>query len=397
MMTPVKRVFSEGFRAFFLAAGVFAALAVLIWELWLLTEGGFPDLPSGMSPSLWHAHEMVFGYGTAAMGGFLLTATPGWTGARGRPHLFIAVAVALWLAGRLGVWGAGVFSPVTVAAVDLAFLPLMAVRLVIQALRRPKPQILVFLLFVILVWTGNLMMHLQWVGLTDDTLDRGLTAGLFAFCAMISVLGGRVAPGFTRNAMKREGVAETLWPRSPAGVSQAANGLALLLPVAVLLDLADPAIAALAIAAGGAQLIRLALWRGYRIWRQPILWSLHLALLMLALGLVSYGAGLQGIGSEIAALHVLGIGAVGGMTLAIMSRAILSHTGREILAPKSVAIAYALIAFSAALRWLGSEVSAEIDICLVLAAGATWILAFVLFLAALAPAILSARLSRHNP
>ncbi len=395
MSAALARVFGDGFRAFFLAAGLFGLLSILLWEIWLASGGVLAVPAGGVAPTLWHAHEMVFGYGSAAMGGFLLTATPGW--ARARPHLFIAAAVTLWLAGRLAIWGAGALPPMAVAVVDLAFLPLMAVRLAIQFRRRPKPQILVFLGFVALVWIGNLLMHLQWAGLTGATLHRGLAVGMFAFCAMISVLGGRVAPGFTRNALKRDGVAPALWPRTPPAVSVAANGLALALPVVLLIDVPEPAPAALAVAAGMAQLIRLALWRGYRVWRQPILWALHLALLMLAAGLLLDGFARLGMGGDTAALHVLGIGAIGGMTLAVMSRAILSHTGRDIVAPRPVAMAYALIAVAALLRWLASELPAAFYRPAVLSAGSVWILAFALFLAALVPAILAPRAARRSP
>lgn len=399
MTGALARLFGDGFRVFFLNAALFAVLAVLAWELWLgvhAAGGMIYALPFGMAPHLWHAHEMIFGYGTAAMGGFLMTATPGWTGARHRPQLFIGLAIGLWLAGRFAIWFSGSLPMGLVAVIDLAFLPLMAVRLVLQVVRRPKPQVLVFLLFVTLVWISNLLVHLQWTGRSTDTLMTGLHAGLFSFCAMISILAGRVVPGFTRNALKRAGVPEANWPLSPAGLTRAANGLGLLLVFGLLAGLPSALTGALALAAALAQLIRLALWRGYLIWRQPILWSLHLAVLMLTIGLALFGLAGLGIGSQVAALHVLGIGAVGGMTLAIMSRAILSHTGQPILAPGAVAIGYGLIALAAVLRWVASEFPADLYFPAMLSAGAIWILAFVLFLAALGPVLFLPRLKRPS-
>lgn len=400
MTDAVKRLFGDGFRAFFMAAGIFAVAAVLIWEIWLGTQlsggAGF-GLPAAMPAAQWHAHEMIFGYAGAAIGGFLMTAVPTWTGNAADARRFIVVAVLVWLAGRIAVATSGVLPPVLVAVVDLTFLPLVAARIAAQLVKRPKPQNLMFLLFVTLLWMGNLLVHLDWIGATQGTLFAGLRAGLLSVCAMISVLGGRVTPGFTRNAMKRAGVDETLWPHPPRPVAPIANGLTVLLPVLLLLGAPDRIVGVAALTAGGAQLVRLAFWRSIWTWRSPILAALHLSMLMLGLGLVLWGAGYLGLASELAGLHVLGIGAVGGMTLAVMSRAILGHTGRALVAPGPVAVAYGLISLSTLCRWFGSELSGTGYAVMMLASGAAWIVAFALFLLALGPAMLAPRLPRESP
>ncbi len=392
----LHRVFAEGFRVFFLSAGVFALFAMLAWVIWLtgaVNSGSAWVSEFSAPPHLWHAHEMVFGYGSAALGGFLLTAVPNWTGTRTAPQTFLVPAAGLWLAGRLAIWFSGVLPAGIVAFFDLAFLPLIILKIALQLAKRPKPQNIVFVGFLSLIWAGNLMVHLEWMGLTEDTLATGLRVGLLTFCAMIAVLGGRVTPAFTRNAMKRAGLEEEHWPESPKFVERPALLLTVLIPLAMLVSAPQVLIGGFAIGAGVLQLVRLTFWRTGWTLTQPILWSLHLGVAMLGVGLILWGSAAIGFGSEVAALHVLGIGCVGGMTLAVMSRAILGHTGRDLIAPPLVAVAYAMIALAAVLRWIGSELSGDLYLPLILVSGAAWIVAYLLYLIALGPAMLLPRQS----
>lgn len=388
MTGGVKRLLSAPFRVFFLAAGLYAVFAMLVWELWLgvhFAGGMMGDMPFAQPPHLWHAHEMIFGYAGAALGGFLLTAVPGWTGRPAPAPAFVALAAGLWLAGRGAMWFSAALPAPLVAAVDLAFLPVLGAGVAAMLARRPKPQNLAFLAFLALVWAGNLLTHLAWTGLAD-TRDAGLRAGLFALCLMIAVLGGRVTPAFTRNALKRAGRPAAALPQTRRPLDIAAVGMIALVPVGVLAHLPAPLVGALAVAGGALQLLRIAFWGPHLIWRQPILWALHLGMAMLGAGLVLWGLSLWGLGSEVAALHVLGIGAVGGMTLAVMSRAVLGHTGRALVAPGAVALAYGLVALAAGLRWLASTLSGEVYFPAMLVTGGLWIAAFTLYCAALWPA-----------
>jgi uncharacterized protein involved in response to NO len=179
---------------------------------------------------------------------------------------------------------------------------------------------------------------------------------------------------------------ETGLPVSRPPLEIAGVALAIALPALTLLRAPDAALGVAALAAGAAQLGRVAGWRPGWTLGQPILWSLHLAFATLGLGLLLTGLAAFGIGSAIAALHVLGIGAVGGMTLAVMSRATLGHSGRPLVAPPAVGLAYALLPLAAALRWVASEEMGAWYFPGVLAAGLLWTLAFALFVAALWPA-----------
>jgi uncharacterized protein involved in response to NO len=389
MMRTVNRVFSEGFRIFFLAAGLYGIFTGVVWSLWL---SGMTDSPSSsVAPHLWHAHEMIFGYASAAVGGFFLTAVPNWTNTPGARQGFIALAAGLWLLGRLAVWYSAAIPPVWVAVFDMAFVPILAAKILSQLLKRPKPQNMMFLVFLVLLWVANGMVHLEWAGVTDDTAANGLRAGLLVLCGLIAILGGRITPAFTRNAMKRAGVAESEWPQSSQVIEKATLVSALALPVLVLVPLPVQASAAVAVVLGVLQCARLTNWRARWCLRQPILFALHLGLGMLAVGLLLWGLAGFGLGDEIAALHVLGIGCVGGMTLAVMSRAGLGHSGRPLVAPGPVAVGYFVLAAAAVLRWLGGELGSEFFLPSMLGTGALWVLAFALYVLAMWPALTQPR------
>lgn len=393
MPPAIRRLFGEGHRVFFLSAGLFAVFSMLVWTGWIAIHaagGMVTDMPFAQPPHLWHAHEMVFGYGAAAMGGFFLTAVPNWTGAKAARHAFLAGATALWLAGRMAMWFSGSLPPLMVALADLAFLPLLGAKILTQLLQRPKPQNMMFLGVLALIWLGNLLVHLEWLGWGGNEYG-GLRLGLYATCALIAVLGGRVVPAFTRNAMLRAG-RETGLPHSPAWLDGAGIALPIVFAVAVAIDSVLPSglpavlTGGLALMTGAAVLARMTGWRSLWTRRQPILWSLHAGFALLGLGYLATGLAALGAGSEVAALHVLGIGAVGGMTLAVMSRASLGHSGRPLIAPPSVALAYGLVLGATLARWAGSSLGVNAYYAGVLMAGILWIAAFACMLAGLWPA-----------
>lgn len=393
----INRVFSEGFRFFFLAAGIFAVLAIGWWELYLgvhYTGGFVTAIPFAMPPHEWHSHELVFGYGSAALGGFLLTAVPNWTGGPGARRTYISTAAAIWFAGRLALWMSGSLPVWLVAAVDLAFLPLLWIKIASLLLKRPKPHNMVFLAFLTLFWLASLASHLGWAMIWDGGQITGPRAGLVALAGMVLVIGGRVGPAFTRNAMHREGVPETGLPRDAAIFTPVMIGAALIVPLAALFLPETAVTAALMILTGLAQLLRQIRWGFGFALRRPILAALHVSAMLTAVGLVLMGLSHFTALSEVGALHVLSIGGIGGMTLAMMSRATLGHSGRELVATWPIATAYALIPLATLLRWLGSEFSGAIYFPAVLAAGALWMLAFGLYVGALLPAFLGPREGR---
>ncbi|MFV0292232.1 MAG: NnrS family protein [Paracoccus sp. (in: a-proteobacteria)] len=391
MMNRPLYLFRAGWRVFFWAAGLWAVLSMAVWVGWLWiseTGGDAGQLGLNIAPQFWHAHEILFGYGTAALGGFFLTAVPNWTGAKAAPERFIAIVFLIWLAGRIAVAFSGMLLPLIVAMVDLAFLPVLAAKLLSQLLIRPKPQNMVLLLMLSMIWISNLMVHLQWMGLTG-TEWQGLRGGLLLICVMIAIIGGRIVPSFTRNVLVREGREDAL-PVSRKPFDVTGIILPVLTALSVVAGLPDGVSGVLALMAGPAVMLRLSGWRGWLMRHQPIVWVLHVSYAFLSVGLFVWGLAQIGFGSEIGALHILGIGAVGGMTLAVMSRASLGHSGRPLIAPGPVATAYALIPPVVLLRWAGSAWDGFYTIG-VIGSGLIWIVAFMLYLWSLWPVFFALR------
>lgn len=394
-MQGFKRLFSEGFQFFFLAATLFAIAVIAVWEVSLAGDLGGLDLmpfPIAPAPMGWHAHEMIFGFATAALGGFFLTAVPNWTGTKAAQQMFIASVAGFWFVGRLAVWFSGVLPPALVALAALSFVPVLGAKIASQLLKRPKPQNMMFLGILAALWGGELLVQAEWMGLGWGDAARGLRVGLLAVCAMIAVIGGRITPAFTRNAMVRLG-RETGLPDSPKPLDVAGIASAMILPLALLFGLPDMISALIACLAGAAALGRLAFWHGSWTRPFPILWTMHLSYGVLGLGYLAFGFSGLGLGDEIPALHLLGIGAVGGMVLSVMTRASLGHTGRPLIAPREVIPAFALIPVAAVLRWsVALAPSYNLEISLV--AGALWLIAFGLAARALWPILTEPRLPR---
>lgn len=377
---PLPIIFRDGWRVFFMAAGLYALAAIAVWLCW---AAGVTDLPFGPGPIAWHAHEMIFGFASAALGGFFLTAVPNWTGGAGPSDRFVALVAGLWLAGRVAVWFSGALPTGLVALMDLAFVPVLGARMVAMLMQKPKPQNMMFIVLLTLVWVSNLLVHLDWMGATA-TEGQGMRGGLLTISAMIAILGGRVTPAFTRNALLRADPAAAP-PVSRKWFDVAGIALAILAAVLALIAAPEALTGLAALAAGIAAALRLSGWRTRATLGDPILWALHAGYGMLALGLVMWGLSLMGLGSETAALHVLGIGAIGGMTLAVMSRASIGHSGRPLRAPAIVAAGYALLPLATGLRWAASTWPGAFHDLGTLGAGLLWILAFALYVIAMWP------------
>ncbi|GMG84392.1 NnrS family protein [Paralimibaculum aggregatum] len=396
MMGPLRIVFGEAFRVFFLAAALFAVAAMVYWEVWLGVHaaGGMVTRTAfAPPPHHWHAHEMIYGYGAAVLGGFFLTAVPNWTGGRTAPLPFLAAVAGLWLLGRAAVWASGGLAPWLVAIADLAFAPALGLRLALMLARRPKPQNLMVLALLAIFWSGNLAVHLDWTGVWPGAAEAGLRAGLLTLTALIAVIGGRIIPAFTTNAMRKAG-RETGLPRTGRRLDAPAVAAAILLPLLLLAGAPEPALAGAAGATGLLALLRLAGWRGWWTRHAPILWTMHLAYLLLGLGYLALAAAQLGLASEVGALHLLAIGGIGGMTLTVMTRAGLGHSGRPLAAPPAVVAGFLCLLGATGLRALASFGSLAAYYPATLGAGALWITAFALFLTALWEPLTTARPDR---
>jgi uncharacterized protein involved in response to NO len=372
-----------GFRPFFLLAALFAVIAV---PLWLAAYMGALVLPSPFPASLWHGHEMLFGYAAAVLAGFLLTATPSWSGRPPVSGSGLAVLALIWLAGRI-LSSAGGAIPALAAAVDLAFLPALAIAIT-PALQAAPRRNRVFLPVLGVFLLANLGVHLDALGALPGLGEIALRVTLDLFALLIALIGGRVVPAFTASALTVRGEAERV--RTSSMRDRLAIGALVLLLLADLLGITRAA-GAVALAAALLNAWRLHGWGGSRTLREPILWVLHLGYLWLAIGLAWKGlVDLSGWLPPADALHGLAIGAVGTMTLAIMSRATLGHTGRPLHAPPLIVASYVLVG-AAAIARLAATLAPAHAISLLVTSGALWSLAFAAFVISLGPALLRPR------
>jgi len=388
-------VLTEGFRFYFLSAGIFSVFAMLAWVVWLgvhAAGGAFVSTPMRMAPHLWHAHEMVFGYAAAVMAGFFITAVPNWTGSREAGARFVTLSGAVWLLGRLAVWLSASLDPLLVAAVDLAFVPILSSAIFTRLTQKSQLRNTVFLLLLSALFTGNLLMHLDWIGWTDGGAETGVRLGIFTSAAMIAIIGGRVIPAFTRNALNRGGYTGSS-PQSRAWLDRAGILLSLLAALGCLLPVPEPVFGGLCIAAGAANLLRLAGWKGWAVRGSPILLILHLAFLLLAAGYLVYGCSLiSGVVGETSALHLIAVGAIGSMTLAMMTRASLGHAGRPLKVSRPTVLAYFAVVAAALVRTFGTRFFDYFEVMLV--SGALWILAFSLFVGVYLPILTRPRAAK---
>ncbi|MEK7246147.1 MAG: NnrS family protein [Pseudomonadota bacterium] len=372
---------SYGFRPFFLFAGAYGAIAVAVWlaVLHRLYTGAAPVFPHGtLPPHLWHGHEMLFGYAGAAVAGFFLTAAPSWTGREPVRGLPLGALALVWLAGRIAMWSAAVLPLPLVVALDLAFVPFLAV-LVVRALSGGwSRRNAIFLPVFAALFAGNVLFHLDAAGIAPGLGARGLVLALDAVLFLIAVLGGRVVPAFTTNALRRAG--EERLPVSRPPVEAAALLSVALLAVADLLAPDGPAAGAIAAAAALIHAVRLSGWRGHRTLGEPILWIIHLGYAWLVAGFALKAlALLGGFLPAMAAQHAFAIGAIGSMTLGVMSRAALGHTGRELSAAPPIVAAYLLVSAAALARVAGPVLLPAYEPQALAAAAILWIAAFGLF------------------
>jgi len=390
MAVRVPLLLTAGFRFFFFSAALCSLLTMAAWMTWVLihaTSGAVLEPTIDMAPHFWHGHEMIFGYAVAVIAGFFLTAVPSWTGEREARWVFVAIVAGIWFAGRAGVWFSAWTDPWAVAAVDLAFLPFLSFRIARNLVRRPKPQNVALLAILALIFCGNLLVHLEWTGVTDDTAERGLWLALFAICSLIAVIGGRVTPAFTRNVLLRRGNDQKL-PVSRRLFDRAGVACAVLIGPAFAVDTPEWLLGMLAAVAALANAARLLGWRSRASLSEPILWALHLGFFLLVLGYALLAlAWLAGWPGPIAAMHGLAIGAVGTMTLAIMTRAALGHSGRALKVRPAIAFAYLLIPAAMAVRVVGPSILPGLYNETILLSGALWLGAFAIYLAVYWPVL----------
>ncbi|WP_415182213.1 NnrS family protein [Phaeovulum sp.] len=383
-------IFSFGFRPFFLLGTIWAALAMVVWVLMLTGRDIFP---TAFDPVSWHAHEFLFGYLGAVLAGFLLTAVPNWTGRLPMVGWPLAGLVGLWVLGRFAVAVSALLPWGLVMIADLAFPIALALVLSreIFAGKNWKNLPVVGLVFGFVV--ANALYHLTLAQGGYPAGGVGLRLGLAAAVTMISLIGGRIVPSFTRNWL-----AQRRHPSLPVPYGRADGGVLVLTLVALLLWVTWPAQVVTAVACalvGVAHFWRLSRWSGRHAVGEPLVWVLHVGYAFVPLGFLAIAAGhfIPGMGP--AAQHVWMAGAIGLMTLAVMTRASLGHAGRPLHATRPIASLYVLLIVSVLARF-SMGIFPDQDWLLHLAAGA-WIAAFGGFAVIYWPVLARPREAKRQP
>jgi uncharacterized protein involved in response to NO len=388
--TPALRthrfaLFEYGFRPFFLLAGLHALVFVPLW-LWIRLRSAAPL--AMLPPQFWHGHEMIYGFVAAAIAGFLLTAVPGWTGARGFAGWPLIGLSALWVAGRVAFLAGDHLPGWAIAALELTFLPALAALLAVPLLRarnRNTPMLVV----LAALWLIDAAFVLGMTGRDPVLAQRALHAAINVVLILVTVIAGRIVPAFTANALRARGGTVAIVTR--AWLERGVIGLMIAVAIADVISANPMASGALALLAALAHLCRFVSWQGHKTWRAPILWALHVGYAWLPIGLALKALWLLGgVPWAYNWIHALTMGVFGTMILAVMTRASLGHTGRPLVVSRAIAAAYLILTLATIVRLCAPLYVAYGDSLAL--AGAFWFIAFALYLVVYAPILIRPRL-----
>ena len=344
---------AKGFRPFFLLASL---MAVFWIPLWVVVRSGLADVGEHLLPTVWHAHEMVFGFAAAVVGGFLLTAASNWTKRVTATGGFLALLCAVWIAGRVvGLLG-GVLPGWLIAAVSLSFIPLLTFAVGRPIFAAGSRRNYGLVLVLVILFAAQLMTHLG--ALTGEVRwqTSGPRLGVGLVIVIIQVIGGRVIPMFTRNATGAAGIRSIPW------LDRASVLTAVLVVVADLLLVRGTVFAVLAALAAVASIARMRAWGTRASLSDSLLWVLHVGYLFVPLGFMlrAVAATWSGL-NDSTALHALTAGAIGTLILGMIVRVSLGHTGRPLKTPPVLTIAFVLVAVAALLRVFGTVLATSLS------------------------------------
>ena len=361
-------LFSYGFRPFFLFSGVYAALAIAVWTLWL---DGAATMPAGFPPVAWHAHELLFGYAIAAVAGFLLTAVPNWTGRLPVVGLPLLALFGLWALGRLAMALGAFLPPVALALLTLAFPVALAVLIAREVLAGRNVRNVKVVIVLAALCLAQLCFHVEVARTGASVFSERLA--IAAYLLLVMIVGGRIVPSFTTNWIKRENPGRLPVPFGSFDKVAMIVGGALLVVAAIL------------------HAARLARWAPDRVWAGKLVAVLHVAYAFIPIGFALAAANTftADRAFDMAAIHCWAVGAIGLMTLAVMTRATRGHTGHALVAPPSTSLLYVLLAVAALAR-IGA-VFMQTATPLLTLAGIAWALAFAGFAIVYGPMCVAAR------
>ncbi|ABM42988.1 NnrS family protein [Diaphorobacter nitroreducens] len=369
-----------GFRPFYLGTALLACLAV---PLWIAIFLGRIQVPLPMSPLLWHAHEMLFGFAAGVVVGFLLTAVKAWTGLETARGPLLGALALLWLAARL----ASLVAPYAVyATLDMLLLPAVAAVLLRVLIKAGNKRNIPLICLLLLMAAANLVFHLSVLGIVAVPAVSALYAELALILMVVSVITGRVVPMFTRN------VTPGLVINMPRKFE-----LSLLAVTAVALALwvfaaPAPVVLVASLAAGVMHAVRLWKWHPQVTFKRPILWILHASYAWLPLGFVLLALAQLGWVVPSLAVHAFAVGVIGGLIIGMVTRTARGHTGRPLQPSRGEVVAYALVMLAAVLRVLVPAVQPAWYAYALEGAACLWAIAFAIYLVIYTPWLMRTRL-----
>lgn len=364
-------LFGLGFRPFFLLAGLSASLMMFLRIISYRWGEAFPNYFDSTS---WHSHEMLFGYGVAVIAGFLLAAVGNWINhpmPKGKP---LAALVVLWLSGRILPFFPQQIPDWLIAFSDWIFLPVLLAVIGIPIVRAKNVRNYGFLLVLGVMTLANAEVHLRQLGINITDLPFGITFMLNLLILMIVLMGGRVIPFFTKSALP-EAATKIRIP-----VEWAAVGFSIALMAGEVIQLSPEILGILAGSAAILHALRLVGWHDIRVWKTPLLWVLHLGYAWIVVGYALTALAKYGTLLPFLATHAFTAGGIGMVTLGMMARVSLGHSGRPLIPPRLTVLAFALLNVSALLRVVAPVFFISNYGSWILLSGSLWILAFLFFL-----------------
>ena len=367
-------IFERGYRPFFFFAGLWGIVPL---GLWLAVYFGMIEVGGMIDPTYWHVHEMLFGYAGSAIIGFALTAIPNWTGRLPVRGAALFILFAAWAAARV-TSAFSLFYPIEFAAMllDGLFFALFSLIVFREIMVGKNWRNLPIAIMITLIGTMAVLSHvnsLYWM-MDVTAVHKG---GLSLVIILISLVGGRIIPSFTRNWLAQRGEKTLPAPASKFDMFSIALSLVALLTWTFMGD-DNIVLFLLLISAGVVGFIRLFRWAGHKTFAEPLVFILHVAFAWVPLGFFALAAACMGLIAESVAVHTWTAGAIAGMTLAVMTRATLGHSGRALAADKCITTLYAAITLAAIMR-LTAGIMVDGQMFLMIAGG-LWILAYLLFL-----------------
>lgn len=370
----MNNIWAIGFRPFFLLGSLSSMLSILFWA-WVYfsghTMGGYFD------PIVWHAHEMIYGFSLAIVAGFLLTASASWTQTQALSGLKLKRLFCVWLLGRVGMaislleWP---YLNVFISLIDLLFIPLLIISLAPPLIKAKRMANIQFLFLLGLLGVGNLLTHLASLSIIDYSFGtKAIYLGVNLILLIMVIIGGRVVPAFTSNALR---IKTNQW----AVIEKLSLGAVWAYVLLNFFMSEGPVVGWVALLAGIFNLIRLAGWKSIKTLGQPLLWILHIGYAWIIAGyFLLFLSDVFEFLPRSVAIHAFTAGAMGTFIIGMMSRVSLGHSGRPLKLMKGFVISYFFITLSGVVRVISGFFLEQYGLGIMLA-GVFWVVSFLIFL-----------------